>query len=105
MHPGMYPCHMQTVVLVVPCVVHTEFIRVPGSMVHSAAAVRRACAPYNAAELSQWGIALGAQIMGCQPQLLATAAAHLSTVQGAPRVDLNCGCPANRVTGAGAGSR
>ncbi len=43
--------------------------------------------------------------MGSNPELLGLAAHHLATVKGAPRVDLNCGCPANTVTGNGAGSR
>eukprot|EP00983_Pelagomonas_calceolata_P056127 1144451-Pelagomonas_calceolata.AAC.4 len=44
------------------------------------------------------------QIMGSDPGLLSLAAHHLAHVKQAPRVDLNCGCPANIVTGHGAGS-
>ncbi|GFH30602.1 uncharacterized protein HaLaN_29486 [Haematococcus lacustris] len=42
--------------------------------------------------------------MGSSPPLLALAAQHLALDKAAPRVDLNCGCPANTVTGHGAGS-
>eukprot|EP00955_Chlamydomonas_euryale_P064540 359009-Chlamydomonas_euryale.AAC.11 len=48
---------------------------------------------------------LGAQIMSSNPQLLGLATRLLLERKGAPRVDLNCGCPANTVTGNGAGSR
>lgn len=41
--------------------------------------------------------------MGGCPETLADVARAL-VVRGAPRVDLNCGCPANCVTGKGAGS-
>ncbi|GLC71316.1 hypothetical protein PLESTF_001102200 [Pleodorina starrii] len=50
------------------------------------------------------GIPLGAQIMGSNPEYMGMAARYLVQVRGAPRVDLNCGCPANTVTGNGAGS-
>jgi tRNA-dihydrouridine synthase C len=79
-----------------------EFMRVPDKANKPSAVVRGVCAPYNAAELP---VPLGAQIMGSNPELLALAARYLVEVKGAPRVDLNCGCPANTVTGNGAGSR
>lgn len=60
------------------------------------------CTGYDPCELSP--TPLGAQIMGSSPELLAEAARYLVD-RGAPRVDLNCGCPANTVTGHGAGSR
>ncbi len=44
-----------------------------------------------------------AQIMGSDPVLLKEMTHHLIE-RGAPRVDLNCGCPSNVVTGKGAGS-
>jgi len=44
------------------------------------------------------------KIMGSNAELLQLAARHLAE-KGAPRVDLNCGCPSNIVTGHGAGSR
>ena len=47
---------------------------------------------------------LAAQLMGSNPELLERCARLLATEGGAPRVDLNCGCPANVVTGKGAGS-
>ncbi len=45
-----------------------------------------------------------AQIMSSNPELLGLAAHMLFVQRKAPRVDLNCGCPANTVTGNGAGS-
>jgi tRNA-dihydrouridine synthase C len=45
------------------------------------------------------------QIMGSNAVLLELAAHELAVNMSAPRVDLNCGCPANTVTGHGAGSR
>lgn len=82
----------------------TEFIRVPSVAAQPAAAVRGITAGYRAAELAPWGIPLGAQIMGSDPALLTAAARRLVFELGAPRIDLNCGCPANTVTGNGAGS-
>lgn len=46
---------------------------------------------------------LAVQIMGGDPFMLGTVAAAM-VARGAPRVDLNCGCPSNIVTGKGAGS-
>lgn len=48
-------------------------------------------------------ITQAAQIMGGVKEYLAEAAVALEQL-GAPRVDLNCGCPSNTVTGRGAGS-
>lgn len=74
----------------------TEFISVPcNAHVQSLAKV------YNAKELSP--IPLAAQIMGSDPDLMAAMAVEL-TKRGAPRIDINCGCPSNTVTGRGAGS-
>ena len=47
---------------------------------------------------------LAAQLMGSNPDLLEHCARVLARETRAPRVDLNCGCPANVVTGKGAGS-
>lgn len=44
-----------------------------------------------------------AQVMGSNPILMAEMAKALES-RGAPRIDLNCGCPSNTVTGKGAGS-
>ncbi len=44
-----------------------------------------------------------AQIMGADPDLMAATAVALEK-KGAPRIDINCGCPSNTVTGRGAGS-
>jgi len=64
--------------------------------------VRGLCSSFNSAEL--FGIPLAAQIMGSETTLLREAARVLARDLNAPRVDLNCGCPANIVTGKGAGS-
>lgn len=66
------------------------------------AAVRLTRAAYSSAELDS--VPLAAQIMGSDPAFLAAATAHLTGSLGCRRVDLNCGCPANTVTGRGAGS-
>ncbi|KAL6746821.1 dihydrouridine synthase-domain-containing protein [Haematococcus lacustris] len=81
-----------------------EFIRIPSTCLRPAAAVRGVCAGYDAWELAAAGLPLAAQVMGSSPPLLALAAQHLALDKAAPRVDLNCGCPANTVTGHGAGS-
>jgi tRNA-dihydrouridine synthase C len=46
---------------------------------------------------------LAAQIMGLAPDIMADVARALEA-RGAPRVDLNAGCPSNMVSGRGAGS-
>ncbi|WIA38597.1 hypothetical protein OEZ86_001907 [Tetradesmus obliquus] len=80
----------------------TEFIRVPGRSDKPSATTRGICAAYDVFELGD--VPLAAQLMGSNVQLLAAAAERLVHVKGAPRIDLNCGCPANVVTGGGAGS-
>jgi len=87
-----------------------EIIRIPGALPNGAnptKLVKNLCANYDADEL-RFGatvrVPLGAQIMGSEPWLLELAARHLATEKSAPRIDLNCGCPANVVTGKGAGS-
>lgn len=44
-----------------------------------------------------------AQLMGSEPEMMALMAKAIEA-RGAPRIDLNCGCPSNTVTGKGAGS-
>lgn len=56
---------------------------------------------YQADELSP--IPLAAQLMGSDPELMAGMAKEMER-RGAARIDLNCGCPSNTVTGNGAGS-
>jgi tRNA-dihydrouridine synthase C len=74
----------------------TEFISVPcNAHVTSLAKV------YDSKELDP--LPLAAQIMGSDPALMAEMAAELVR-RGAPRIDINCGCPSNTVTGRGAGS-
>ena len=74
----------------------TEFMRVP-SNAHVESLARR----YEAQETTP--IPLAAQIMGSDPVLMAAMAREIEK-RGAPRIDLNCGCPSNTVTGRGAGS-
>ncbi len=74
----------------------TEFLRVPRNAHISSLAKK-----YNSQELSP--IPLAAQVMGQDPALLAAMTEELIK-KGAPRIDLNCGCPSNTVVGRGAGS-
>ncbi len=48
-------------------------------------------------------IPLAAQLMGSDPILMAAMAKEMER-RGAKRIDLNCGCPSNTVTGHGSGS-
>lgn len=73
-----------------------DFLRVPSN-----AHVQSLARVYEAEELSP--IPLAAQIMGSDPELMAKMAQQLMQ-RGAPRIDINCGCPSNTVTGRGAGS-
>lgn len=73
-----------------------DFIRVP-----QFAHVTSLASVYDAEELAP--IKIAAQIMGSEPDLMAQMA-HELMQRGAPRIDINCGCPSNIVTGRGAGS-
>ncbi len=73
-----------------------EFIRVPIN-----AHIKSITKVYDAKECMPYPFA--AQIMGSAPELIAETARALE-LKGAPRIDLNCGCPSNTVTGKGAGS-
>ena len=91
-----------------------EFTRVPGVLSQGAKPERLlrgiALNGYDAHELmspstsTSTGTLLAAQVMGSNVELLERCARYLAEEGGAPRVDLNCGCPANVVTGKGAGS-
>lgn len=74
----------------------TDFLRVPSN-----AHVQSLASQYQSNELTP--IPIAAQIMGSDPDLMAAMAQELER-RGAPRIDLNCGCPSNTVTGRGAGS-
>ncbi len=74
----------------------TEFIRVPMNA-HIPSLLKQ----YNPSDTAP--IPQAAQIMGSVPELMAEITVGLAA-KGAPRVDLNCGCPSNTVTGKGAGS-
>ena len=56
---------------------------------------------YQADELGS--IPIAAQLMGSDPELMAAMAKEMER-KGAKRIDLNCGCPSNTVTGNGSGS-
>jgi tRNA-dihydrouridine synthase C len=74
----------------------TDFLRVPRNA-HVASLAKR----YEADETAP--IPLVAQLMGSDSDLMAEMAREIEK-RGAPRIDLNCGCPSNTVTGRGAGS-
>lgn len=74
----------------------TEFLRVPKNAYVPSLAKR-----YHSQEMQPFPMA--AQIMGEDPELMAAMTQELAN-RGAPRIDLNCGCPSNTVTGRGAGS-
>lgn len=74
----------------------TEFMRVPRHA-HVESLARQYCAD----EMPP--IPLAAQLMGSDPELMASMAVEIEK-RRAPRIDLNCGCPSNIVTGRGAGS-
>jgi tRNA-dihydrouridine synthase C len=73
-----------------------DFIRVPHN-----AHIKSLARVYDADELAP--IPLAAQIMGSEPGPMAEMAQELMA-RGALRIDVNCGCPSNTVTGRGAGS-
>ena len=73
-----------------------DFQRVPkNGHVQSLASV------YEPDELAP--IPLAAQLMGSDLELMGEMASEMER-RGAPRIDINCGCPSNTVTGKGAGS-
>ena len=74
----------------------TDFLRVPSN-----AHVQSLAKAYEADETLP--IPLAAQLMGSDCELMAAMAKEVEK-RGAPRIDLNCGCPSNTVTGRGAGS-
>lgn len=73
-----------------------DFLRVPKN-----AHIKSLAAVYNPYELGN--IPLAAQLMGSDLDLMAQMAQEIEN-KGAPRIDINCGCPSNTVTGRGAGS-
>lgn len=74
----------------------TEFLRVPINA--NCSAIAKKYDPLTTAPIPQ-----AAQIMGREPNLLAEMAFELEK-RGAPRIDLNCGCPSKKVNGKGAGA-
>lgn len=73
-----------------------DFLRVPkNGHIKSLASV------YEPDELAP--ISLAAQLMGSDLDLMAAMAQEIEK-RGALRIDINCGCPSNTVTGKGAGS-
>jgi tRNA-dihydrouridine synthase C len=82
-----------------------EFIRVPGTLPpggRAEAVARGVCKAYRHDELG--ATPLAAQLMGSDNHLLSAAARRLAEHRNALHISLNCGCPANQVTGNGAGS-
>jgi tRNA-dihydrouridine synthase C len=73
-----------------------DFLRVP-----KCAHVKSLAKAYEADELLP--IPLAAQLMGSDCDLMGAMAQEIA-LRGAPRIDINCGCPSNTVTGRGAGS-
>ncbi len=73
-----------------------DFLRIPTN-----AHVKSIVRAYDPGELSP--LPLAAQLMGSDPRLMGEAAYELEK-RGAARIELNCGCPSNTVTGRGAGS-
>jgi len=73
-----------------------EFIRVPAN-----GHVKSLARVYDPKEMDP--IPMASQIMGANPELMAEMAIELERL-GSPRIDINCGCPSNTVTGRGAGS-
>lgn len=73
-----------------------DFLRVPCN-----AHVKSLAVVYDANEITP--IPLAAQLMGSDPELMAAMSLEMQA-RGAHRIDLNCGCPSNTVTGRGAGS-
>jgi tRNA-dihydrouridine synthase C len=74
----------------------TEFLRVPMN-----AHIPSLAKHYHTEELAP--IPLAVQLMGSDPELMALMAQEMERKK-APRIDINCGCPSNTVTGKGAGS-
>lgn len=74
----------------------TDFLRVPQN-----AHVQSLAKQYQADEMAPFPLA--AQIMGSDLELMPAMAKEMEK-RGAPRIDINCGCPSNTVTGRGAGS-
>jgi nifR3 family TIM-barrel protein len=74
----------------------TDFLRVPAN-----AHVQSLARAYEPDETKP--IPLAVQLMGSDCQLMAAMAQEVEK-RGALRIDLNCGCPSNTVTGRGAGS-
>lgn len=77
-----------------------EFIRITTPTLSSIRGVLRR--RYEPNEMGS--IPLAVQLMGGDPIAMAMAARELVDHYGPPRIDLNCGCPARRVNGRGAGA-
>jgi nifR3 family TIM-barrel protein len=73
-----------------------DFLRVPRQ-----AHIESLAREYTPNEIAP--IPLAAQLMGSELDLMAAMAREMEK-KGAHRIDLNCGCPSNTVTGKGAGS-
>ena len=72
-------------------------------MVSAEALVRRNERTLAFLERTEADKPLGAQIVGCNPEIMGEAAAMLEDM-GFDLIDINCGCPVPKVTGPGGGS-
>lgn len=72
----------------------TEFIRVPHLQDHPKLVAKGLAATYSGWELTD--VPLGAQVMGSYLPIMDELVPKLIQ-RGAPRIDLNCGCPASKV--------
>lgn len=79
-----------------------EFIRVPTNAQEPSNMAKGLARKYSGWELGS--MPLAAQVMGSYLPVMERIVPML-LARGAPRIDLNCGCPASAVTGKGAGSR
>lgn len=73
-----------------------DFLRVPKN-----AHIKSLASKYDPHEITPFPLAC--QIMGSDLELMAEMAQEVERL-GAKRIDVNCGCPSNQVTGRGAGS-
>lgn len=72
-------------------------------MVSSEALVREARRTADLMKTVEKDRPLGAQIVGCRPEVMGEAA-HIMEDLGFDLIDINCGCPVPKITGPGGGS-
>jgi len=72
-------------------------------MVSSEALVRNASKTFSLLKSVEKDRPLGAQLVGCKPEVMGQAAAMIEDM-GFDLLDINCGCPVPKITGPGGGS-